>query len=180
MVLCLRWSCCYACIVNDCIMGILKPLVVFFKSRHLVPCCEFFFSHLFFFLNTWPISSHLFLVFHLLSLVPSPFNHLIAMCSQFFLCVFYAHHVLLIFITHALDFFRALFMHIKCRNPSLGLATKAKGACKVASQEENLRVIPHVPKSAKECEGIDLRTPKGTPTLGVAVSVDSWMFGGQL
>jgi len=33
--------------------------------------------------------------------------------------------------------------------------------------------MPHAPKSAKECEGIDLHTPKGIPTLGVRVLVDS-------
>jgi len=30
--------------------------------------------------------------------------------------------------------------------------------------------------SARECEGIDLHTPKGTLTLGVGVSLDSQMF----
>jgi hypothetical protein len=37
---------------------------------------------------------------------------------------------------------------VKCRNPTLGLATKAKG-CKVASQEGDSRVTSHVPGSAK-------------------------------
>jgi len=62
--------------------------------------------------------------------------------------------------------------HVQCCNPSLGLATKAKG-CKVASQERSLVVMPHALGSAKECEGIDPHTPKGTPTLGVGVPVDS-------
>jgi len=26
-------------------------------------------------------------------------------------------------------------------------------------------IMPHVPGSARECEGMDLHTPKGTPTL---------------
>jgi len=34
----------------------------------------------------------------------------------------------------------------------------------------------HVLESARECEGIDLHTPKGTPTLGIGVPVDSQMF----
>jgi len=33
--------------------------------------------------------------------------------------------------------------------------------------------MPHAPGSARECEGIGLPTPKGTPTLGVGVLVDS-------
>ncbi len=59
-----------------------------------------------------------------------------------------------------------------CRNPSLGLATKARG-CKVAGQEGSPGVMPHAPKNVKECEGINLHTPKATPTLGVGVPVDS-------
>jgi hypothetical protein len=35
-----------------------------------------------------------------------------------------------------------------CRNPSLGLATKARG-CKVAGQKGDLGVKSHAPKSAK-------------------------------
>ncbi len=65
------------------------------------------------------------------------------------------------------------------RNPSFGLATKARG-CKVAGQEGSLGVMPHVPDSARECEGIDPHTLKGIPTLGVGVPVDSQMFKEQL
>jgi len=61
---------------------------------------------------------------------------------------------------------------ISCRNPSLGFATKVKG-CKVAGQEGSPEVMLHALESARECEGIDPRTPKGTPTLGVGVPVDS-------
>jgi len=50
-----------------------------------------------------------------------------------------------------------------CCNPNLGLTTKVK-ACKVAGQEGSLRVMLHVPGSARKCEGIDPHTPKGTPT----------------
>jgi hypothetical protein len=62
-----------------------------------------------------------------------------------------------------------------CRNPSLGLMTKARG-CKVAGQEGSSGVMPHALGSARECEGIDLHTSKGTPLLGVGVLVDSRMF----
>jgi len=65
-----------------------------------------------------------------------------------------------------------LFFIYVCRNPSLGLTTKARG-CKVAGQKRNLKVMPHAPENARKCEGIDLHTPKGTPTLGVGVPVDS-------
>jgi hypothetical protein len=65
------------------------------------------------------------------------------------------------------------FQHAFCRNPSLGLTTKARGY-KVASQEGSSGVMPHAPESATECEGIDPHTPKGTPMLGV------WSPGGLL
>jgi hypothetical protein len=47
----------------------------------------------------------------------------------------------------------------KCRNLNLGLTTKAK-ACKVAGQEGSLGVTSRAPMSAKECEGMNLHTPK--------------------
>jgi len=53
--------------------------------------------------------------------------------------------------------------------------TKAR-ACKVVGQERSPGVMLHAPRSVKECEGIDPHTPKGTPTLGVGVPVDSRMF----
>jgi len=66
-----------------------------------------------------------------------------------------------------------------CRNPSLGLVTKARG-CKVASQEGSLGIMPHAHSSARKYEGIDPHAPKGTPTLGVGVLVDSRMSKKQL
>jgi len=36
--------------------------------------------------------------------------------------------------------------------------------------------MPHDTGSVRECEGIDPHTPKGTPTLGIRVLVDSRMF----
>ncbi len=56
--------------------------------------------------------------------------------------------------------------------------TKAKG-CKVVGQEGSLGIMPHAPGSARECERIDHHTPKGTPTLGVGVPMDSQIFRGQ-
>jgi len=53
--------------------------------------------------------------------------------------------------------------------------TKAR-AYKVASQEGSSGVMPHAPRSARECKGIDLHTLKGTPILGIGVPVDSRMF----
>jgi hypothetical protein len=53
---------------------------------------------------------------------------------------------------------------LSCRNPSLGLATKA-GGCKVAGQEGSPGVMPHAPESARECEGIDPHTPGGLPNV---------------
>jgi len=57
--------------------------------------------------------------------------------------------------------------------------TKAKG-CKVVGEEGNPVVMPHAPKSVRECEGIDPHTPKGTPPLGIRVLMDFQMFKEQL
>jgi len=40
-------------------------------------------------------------------------------------------------------------------------------------QKRSPGVMPHVPESAREYEGIDLHTFKGAPTLGVKVLMDS-------
>jgi hypothetical protein len=66
----------------------------------------------------------------------------------------------------------------QCHNLSLGLVTRAR-ACKLASQEKSSKIRPYALENARECEGIDPHTPKGTPTLGVGVSVDSRMFKEQ-
>jgi hypothetical protein len=46
-----------------------------------------------------------------------------------------------------------------CRNPSLGLATKAK-ACKGAGQKESSKVTSHALGSVGECEGMNPHIPK--------------------
>jgi hypothetical protein len=50
-----------------------------------------------------------------------------------------------------------------CCNHSLGVATKAR-ACKSVGQEGSSRVTFNVHGSAKECEGMNPHTPKGTPS----------------
>jgi hypothetical protein len=67
----------------------------------------------------------------------------------------------------------------KCCNSSLGFATKAR-ACKSAGQERSPRVTFHAPMSAKEHEGMNPYTPKGTPILGVGVPVDFRIFRERL
>ncbi len=59
-----------------------------------------------------------------------------------------------------------------CRNPSLGLTTKAR-ACKGAGQEGSLGITFHALGSVGKCEGMNLHTPKQVPTLGVRVTMDS-------
>ncbi len=71
-------------------------------------------------------------------------------------------------------------------NPSLGLATKAKGlqGCRPRGSPRvkakgSPRVTSHTPgsvRSAKEYKGVNLHTPKATPTLGDGVLVDSQNF----
>jgi hypothetical protein len=53
-----------------------------------------------------------------------------------------------------------------CRNPNLGLATKARGY-KVAGQEKDPGITSHASENAKECEGMNPHIPKRTPMLGV-------------
>ncbi len=65
------------------------------------------------------------------------------------------------------------------RNPSLGFATKAR-ACKGVSQEGIPGVTFHAPKSVGKCEGMNPHIPKGAPTLGVGVPVDSQIFKEKL
>jgi hypothetical protein len=63
----------------------------------------------------------------------------------------------------------------ECRNPSFGLATKAKGlqGCKLRGSPG---VTSENPGSVRECEGVSLHTPKAIPTLGDGVPVESRNF----
>jgi hypothetical protein len=62
------------------------------------------------------------------------------------------------------------FLCTMCRNPSIWLATKARGlrGCGLKSRPES-----HITcsRECKECEGVNPHTPKWTPTLGVG---ESW------
>ncbi len=69
-------------------------------------------------------------------------------------------------------------MQFKCRNPSFGLATKAKGL-QGCGPRGRPGVTSETPESVGECEGVNLHTPKATPTLGDGVPVDSRNFRDQ-
>jgi hypothetical protein len=64
---------------------------------------------------------------------------------------------------------------IICRNPSLGLATKAKGL-QGCGPRGSPGVTSYTPGSVRKCEGVNPHTPKATPTLGDGVPVDSRNF----
>jgi hypothetical protein len=99
MVLCLRWSCCWTCIINDCIMGALEPLVAFLESKHLVPSCELF-----------PLCTFSFLSTH----DPSPLIRSLSSTSS------HSHFVLsIISLPCVLDPFHTFFMHTRCSRSSL-------------------------------------------------------------
>ncbi len=68
--------------------------------------------------------------------------------------------------------------HPKCRNPSFGLATKAKGL-QGCGPRGSPGVTSETPGCVGECEGVSYHTPKATPTLGDGVSVDSRNFRDQ-
>jgi hypothetical protein len=92
------------------------------------------------------------------------------------------HHILSLLLSNTLycfPCFSLLVVHPKlqpqiimkyegfmCRNPSLGLTTKAR-ACKVAGQEGSLGVTFHAPRGAKKCEGMNPHIPMWTPILGI-------------
>jgi len=63
----------------------------------------------------------------------------------------------------------------KCRNPSFGLATKAKGF-QGCGPRGSPGVTSETPGSVGECEGVSLHTPNTTPKLGEGVPVDSQNF----
>jgi hypothetical protein len=63
------------------------------------------------------------------------------------------------------------FWNYHCRNPSLGLTTKAR-ACKGASQEGSPRITFHALGNLGKCEGMNPHTPKWDPTLKVGVPMD--------
>jgi hypothetical protein len=69
-------------------------------------------------------------------------------------------------------------MQISC-NLNIGLATKTK-TCKGASQESSPNVALHALGSVGGCEGMNLHTPKRTPTLEVVVPMDSQIFKERL
>jgi hypothetical protein len=64
---------------------------------------------------------------------------------------------------------------IACRNPSFGLATKAKGL-QGCGPRGNPGVTSETPRNVGECEGVSHHTPKATPALGKGVPVDSRNF----
>jgi len=72
-----------------------------------------------------------------------------------------------------------LFLLVLCCNPSLGLATKAKGL-QGCGLKGSPKVTSHTPRSVRKCEGGNSHTPKATPTLGDGVLVDSRNFREQI
>jgi hypothetical protein len=73
--------------------------------------------------------------------------------------------------THALHLQR----QVHCRNPSFGLATKAKGL-QGCGPKGSSKVTSGTPGSVGKCEGVNPHTPKATLTLGDGVPVDSRNF----
>jgi hypothetical protein len=67
-----------------------------------------------------------------------------------------------------------LILHtsIRCRNPSFGLATKAKGL-QGCGPKGSPGVTLGTPGSVGKREGVNPHTPKATPALGEGVPVDS-------
>jgi hypothetical protein len=61
---------------------------------------------------------------------------------------------------------------------TLGLWPK-QGFAKMRAKIE-LGVTFHALENAKECEGMNPHTPKRIPILEVGISVDFWIFKGQL
>jgi hypothetical protein len=64
---------------------------------------------------------------------------------------------------------------MNCRNPSFGLATKAKGL-QGCGPKGSPGVTSGTPGSVGKREGVNPHTPKATPALGGGVQVDSRNF----
>jgi len=73
---------------------------------------------------------------------------------------------------------KCFFYGRQCWNPNLGLITKAR-ACKSEGQKCSLGVTFHALGNVGECERMNPHTPKWTPTLGVGVPMNSWIFRGD-
>jgi hypothetical protein len=65
-----------------------------------------------------------------------------------------------------------------CRNPSFGLATKAKGL-QGCGPRGSPGVTSHTLESVGKCEGVNPHTPKAIPILGDGILVDSQNFRKQ-
>ncbi len=63
----------------------------------------------------------------------------------------------------------------ECCNLSFGFSTNAKGL-QGCGPRESPRVTSHTLGSVGKCEGVNLHTPKATPTFGDGALVDSWNF----
>jgi hypothetical protein len=61
--------------------------------------------------------------------------------------------------------------NLPCRNPSFGLATKAKGL-QGCGPKGSPGVTLGTPGNVGKCEGVNPHTPKATPALGDGVPVD--------
>jgi hypothetical protein len=75
-----------------------------------------------------------------------------------------------IFKHHELEIPSTTFDPPICRNPSFGLTTKAKGL-QGCGPRGSPGVTSHTPGSVRKCEGMNLHTPKATPTLGNGVPI---------
>jgi hypothetical protein len=62
-----------------------------------------------------------------------------------------------------------------CRNPNLGLTTKARG-CKVAGQDKDPKVTSHAPKSAKSVREWTVTFPNELQCWELESQMDSWIF----
>jgi hypothetical protein len=70
------------------------------------------------------------------------------------------------------------FTSHNCRNPSFGLATKAKGL-QGGGPKGSPGVTSGTPRSVGKCEGMNPHIPKATLALGDGVPVDSRNFRDQ-
>ncbi len=72
----------------------------------------------------------------------------------------------------------------ECHYPNFWLATKAKGVARLRAKKKEAReshhILPGVLQSVREYEGMNLHTPKATPTWGDGVPMNSRNFREQL
>jgi hypothetical protein len=111
------------------------------------------------------ISGWTLVLFFNFMILPKDLAIIIKCCNEKNIKFFFSLHPMRFIAYGILSYMKEMEFPIKgygcffCRNPTLGLTTKAR-ACKSASQESNPGITFHAFGSVGACEGVNPHTPK--------------------